>query len=110
MTSIRRESSEAKQQSIAEIAKLLSNPARVAILEFLMRTPQCICNDIVEEVQLAQPTISLHLKDLKQAGWIKGTIEGRQICYCIDEKKWEEVQSILVKWLGQYQEIKQKYC
>jgi len=110
MTSIRRESSEAEQQSIAEIAKLLSNPARVAILEFLMRTPQCICNDIVEEVQLAQPTISLHLKDLKQAGWIKGTIEGRQICYCIDEKKWEEVQSILVKWLGQYQEIKQKCC
>jgi DNA-binding transcriptional ArsR family regulator len=110
MTSIRRESSEAEQQSIAEIAKLLSNPARVAILDFLMRTPQCICNDIVEEVQLAQPTISLHLKDLKQAGWIKGTIEGRQICYCIDEKKWEEVQSILVKWLGQYQEIKHKCC
>jgi DNA-binding transcriptional ArsR family regulator len=110
MTPFRRESSESEQQSIAEIAKLLSNPARVAILEFLMRTPQCICNDIVEEVQLAQPTISLHLKDLKQAGWITGTIEGRQICYCIDEKKWEEVQAMLMKWFGQYQEIKHKCC
>lgn len=104
------ESFETRQLEIAGIAKLLSNPARVAILEYLMRAPKCICNDIVDEVQLAQPTISLHLKDLKQAGLIKGTIEGRQICYCIDEDKWLQVQEMLSEWLHQYQKQKQKCC
>lgn len=104
------ESLESKQLEIAGIAKLLSNPARVAILEYLIRSPKCICNDIVEEVQLAQPTISLHLKDLKQAGLIKGTIEGRQICYCIDEERWLEIQKTLSEWFAQYQKSKQTCC
>lgn len=76
----------AKQNSIATIAKALGHPARVAILEYLMKVDSCICGDIVNELPLAQPTISQHLKELKNAGLIKGNIEGNAICYCVDEK------------------------
>lgn len=75
-----------KQNKIASIAKALGHPARIAILEFLMKAESCICSDIVNELPLAQPTISQHLKELKQCGLIKGSIEGTAICYCIDEK------------------------
>lgn len=75
-----------KQNSIATIAKALGHPARVAILEYLMKVDSCICGDIVNELPLAQPTISQHLKELKNAGLIKGNIEGNAICYCVDEK------------------------
>lgn len=75
-----------KQNAIATLAKALGHPARVAIVEYLMKVDTCICNDIVNELPLAQPTISQHLKELKNAGLIKGNIEGNAICYCIDEK------------------------
>ena len=75
-----------KQNSIATIAKALGHPARVAILEYLMKVDSCICGDIVNELPLAQPTISQHLKEIKNAGLIKGYIEGNAICYCVDEK------------------------
>ena len=75
-----------KQNSIATIAKALGHPARVAILEYLIKVDSCICGDIVNELPLAQPTISQHLKELKNAGLIKGNIEGNAICYCVDEK------------------------
>ena len=76
----------AKQNAIASIAKALGHPARIAILEYLIKVDTCICGDIVNELPLAQPTISQHLKELKNAGIIKGSIEGNAICYCIDEK------------------------
>ncbi|HET8572254.1 MAG TPA: metalloregulator ArsR/SmtB family transcription factor [Edaphocola sp.] len=75
-----------KQNQIATIAKALGHPARVAIIEYLMKVNTCICGDIVNELPLAQPTVSQHLKELKNAGLIKGNIEGNAICYCIDEK------------------------
>jgi ArsR family transcriptional regulator len=75
-----------KQNQIATIAKALGHPARVAIIEYLIKVNTCICGDIVNELPLAQPTISQHLKELKNAGLIKGNIEGNSICYCIDEK------------------------
>ncbi|MBX3254882.1 MAG: winged helix-turn-helix transcriptional regulator [Chitinophagaceae bacterium] len=75
-----------KQNQIATIAKALGHPARVAIIEYLMKVNTCICGDIVNELPLAQPTVSQHLKELKNAGLIKGSIEGNAICYCIDEK------------------------
>lgn len=75
-----------KQNQIAKIAKALGHPARVAIIEYLMKAGTCICGDIVNELPLAQPTVSQHLKELKNAGLIKGNIEGNAICYCIDEK------------------------
>lgn len=81
-----------KQNAIANLAKAIGHPARVAILEYLLKVDSCICNDIVNELPLAQPTISQHLKELKSAGIIKGSIEGNSICYCINEKALEKLQ------------------
>lgn len=75
-----------KQNEIANAMKALGHPARVAIIEYLLKVNDCICGDIVNELPLAQPTVSQHLKELKNAGIIKGSIEGNAICYCIDEK------------------------
>lgn len=74
------------QNEIALLAKALGHPARIAIIEYLIRVDTCICGDIVNELPLAQPTVSQHLKELKNAGLIKGNIEGNAICYCVDEK------------------------
>ena len=84
------------QNKIAVIAKALGHPARVAILEYLMSVDTCICGDIVNVLPLAQPTVSQHLKELKNAGLIKGTIEGTAICYCVDET----AVSILQNYFG----------
>lgn len=78
-----------RQNQIANIAKALGHPARIAIIEYLMKVNECICGDIVKELPLAQPTVSQHLKELKNAGLIKGNIEGNAICYCIDETTFE---------------------
>jgi len=75
-----------KQNQIAIIAKALGHPARIAIIDYLLKVDTCICGDIVNEIPLAQPTISQHLKELKNAGLIKGNIAGTAICYCIDDK------------------------
>jgi len=75
-----------RQNQIATIVKALGHPARIAIIEYLMSVNECICGDIVNELPLAQPTVSQHLKELKNAGIIKGSIDGNAICYCIDEK------------------------
>lgn len=77
--------------SMAEILKALGHPARLSIMQFLSVQNSCICNDIVDELPLAQPTISRHLSELKKVGLIKGNIEGKNVCYCIDTKTWEEV-------------------
>ncbi|CAF3326918.1 unnamed protein product [Rotaria sp. Silwood2] len=71
------------QNDIAAIAKALGHPARIAIMEYLIKVDTCICGDIVNELPLSQPTISQHLKELKNAGLIKGNIEGNAICYCV---------------------------
>lgn len=75
-----------RQNEIATIAKALGHPARIAIIEYLLKVNECICGDIVNELPLAQATVSQHLKELKNAKIIKGNIEGSAICYCIDEK------------------------
>lgn len=64
--------------------KALGHPARLAIVEHLSRVEACICGDIVDELPLAQPTVSRHLRELKDVGLIRGTIEGTSICYCLD--------------------------
>ncbi|MBK9735911.1 MAG: winged helix-turn-helix transcriptional regulator [Saprospiraceae bacterium] len=74
-----------QQNDIAQMTKALGHPARVAIIEYLMKTQACICGDIVNVLPLAQPTVSQHLKELKSANLIKGNIEGNAICYCINE-------------------------
>jgi DNA-binding transcriptional ArsR family regulator len=74
------------QNEIATLAKALGHPARVAIVEYLAEKNECVCGKIVEILPLAQPTVSQHLKELKNAGIIKGEVEGNSICYCIDKK------------------------
>jgi ArsR family transcriptional regulator, arsenate/arsenite/antimonite-responsive transcriptional repressor len=81
-----------KQNTIATLAKAMGHPARIAIVEYLIKVNDCICGDIVNELPLAQPTVSQHLKELKNAGLIKGNIEGNTVCYCIDEKAIEKLQ------------------
>lgn len=76
------------QNHLAAVFKALGHPARIAILQYIIRQNACICNDLVEELGLAQATISQHLKELKNMGIIKGNIEGTSVCYCIDEKVW----------------------
>ena len=83
------------QNDIAKIAKALGHPARVAIMDYLVKTNVCICGDIVNELPLAQPTVSQHLKELKNAGIIKGEIEGNAICYCIDEQTIKKINDYL---------------
>ena len=81
-----------EQNQLAKIAKVLGHPARIAILSHIMNSNACICNDLVDEIGLAQATISQHLKELKSIGVISGTIEGKSICYCINRIKWSEIQ------------------
>lgn len=81
------------QNELAILAKAMGHPARIAIIEYLLKTESCICGDIVNELPLAQPTVSQHLKELKNAGLIKGNIEGTSICYCINEVGFNRLKS-----------------
>jgi DNA-binding transcriptional ArsR family regulator len=83
-----------KELVTAKYAKALAHPARIAILNLLIKSESCICGDIVEELPLSQSTVSQHLKELKSAGLIKGRIEGVSICYCIDEKAWSKAKHL----------------
>ncbi|WP_306350003.1 ArsR/SmtB family transcription factor [Flavobacterium sp. '19STA2R22 D10 B1'] len=100
----------AEQNEIAVLAKALGHPARVAILDYLMTVDTCICGDIVNELPLAQPTVSQHLKELKNAGLIKGNVEGTSICYCIDEKGVEKLQNYFGKISGKLVKTKDQCC
>ena len=75
-----------KQNSIANLIKAVGHPARVAIIEYLIKRKTCVCGDIVNELSLAQPTISQHLKELKNVGLIQGTIDGTSVCYCLNDE------------------------
>jgi len=82
------------QNELAAIAKVLAHPARVAILQYLLKSNTCINGHLVEELGLAQATISQHLKELKNSGIIQGTIEGVSVSYCINPVRWEEIKGI----------------
>lgn len=88
--------------TVAKYAKALGHPARIAILRLLLERQSCICGDIVEELPLSQSTVSQHLKELKDAGLIKGDIEGKKICYCIDEQAWKQAQQLLQVLFANY--------
>lgn len=77
-----------RQNELAKIARAIGHPARIAILDHLKKADQCINGDLVETIGLAQSTISQHLKELKAAGIVKGTVEGAAVCYCIDKEIW----------------------
>ncbi|WP_028980812.1 ArsR/SmtB family transcription factor [Sporocytophaga myxococcoides] len=95
-----------KQNRMASLAKAIGHPARIAILEFLLKKNTCICGDLVEELPLSQATVSQHLKALKEVGLIKGEIEGTSVCYCIDEKVWNEAKEAFSKLFGSYKGVK----
>jgi DNA-binding transcriptional ArsR family regulator len=78
------------------LLKALAHPARIAIVEHLLKVNSCICGDIVHELPLAQPTVSQHLKELKNAGIIKGAIDGNNLCYCLDQKSINKLSEYLV--------------
>lgn len=96
------------QNELASILKALGHPARIAILQYIIRQQACICNDLVDELGLAQATISQHLKELKNIGIIKGNIEGTSVCYCIDEKVWSRIKNDLNIFFAD--DIKFKKC
>jgi DNA-binding transcriptional ArsR family regulator len=96
-----------KQNDIAAMAKAIAHPARIAILQELLKTSTCICGDLVGELGLAQATISQHLKELKSAGLIQGTIEGTSVCYCIDPIVWRNYKQVFA---GFFTEVEAKNC
>lgn len=91
-----------KQNKLASMMKALAHPARIAIIQQLIKSQACICGDLVGELGLAQATISQHLKELKNAGLIKGTIEGTSVCYCIDGKVWAQYKSMFEAFFVTY--------
>ena len=98
-----------KQNTLAMLFKALGHPARIAIIDYLLKKQECVCGDIVDELPLAQPTISQHLKELKNAGLIKGTVSGTTVCYCIDARTfWKIKEHFLL--LSKKLETKQSQC
>jgi DNA-binding transcriptional ArsR family regulator len=82
---------------MADIAKALSHPARIRILKILTEMDVCMCGDIVEQLPLAQATVSQHLKELKRVGLIQGEIEGPKVCYCVNNKTLQRAKTELDK-------------
>ena len=84
------------QVELSKMIKVLGHPARIAILQSIMKAKSCICGDLVTEIGLAQSTISQHLKELKSVKLIQGTIEGTSMCYCIDQENWDNLKHELL--------------
>ena len=99
----------AKQNNLANMLKALAHPARIAIIQHLVKSEHCICVDLVDELGLAQATISQHLKELKNIGIIKGCVEGTSVSYCIDEKVWKQVKKEFESFFVYY-DLKKECC
>lgn len=95
-----------EQNELAQLLKALAHPARIAIVQHIIQSKACICGDLVDELGLAQATISQHLKELKNAGIIKGTIEGTSVCYCLNPQKWAMIKDLTADFFssGLYKE------
>ena len=92
---------------LAQMAKALGHPARIAILKFLSSKDVCFCGDIVLELPIAQATVSQHLKELKAAGLIQGSIEAPKVRYCIDPEKWKYAQKLFSEfWKKSFIDLK----
>lgn len=99
-----------EQNKIALFAKVFGHPARVSILQHLFKINSCVCGDLVNEIGLAQPTISQHLKELKILGLIKGTVEGTSVCYCINNENWLAMKTVMTEFLNQDLSDNQDCC
>ncbi len=98
-----------EQNELAILAKAIGHPARIAIIQHLIKVNSCVCGDIVNELPLAQPTVSQHLKELKNAGLIKGNFEGASICYCLNEEGFGKIKGFL-ETISAYLEKQNKQC
>lgn len=92
----------AEQNQLAQLLKAMAHPARIAILQRILVSNTCICGDLVEELGLAQATISQHLRELKSVGIIQGTIEGVSVCYCINPETWKLLETQIGTFLRSY--------
>ncbi len=98
-----------QQNELANMAKAIAHPARIAILQYLLKQNACICGDIVDELGLAQATTSQHLKELKRAGIIQGNVEGVSVCYCINPKIWKQYKDLFATFFKEV-EVKEQCC
>lgn len=99
-----------EQNRLALIAKAFSHPARIAIIHYLLNANACINGDLVQELGLAQATISQHLRALKDIGLIQGTIEGVSVSYCINPIVWKEVSDSFNELFGKFESPESKSC
>lgn len=95
-----------EQNELASVAKVLAHPARIAILQHLIKAQACINSDLVQELGLAQATISQHLREMKDQGIIQGSIEGVSICYCINPEKWNHIRTLMNSLFDSYPNTK----
>lgn len=91
-----------EQNKLSQLLKAIAHPARIAILQHIIKANACICGDLVGELGLAQATISQHLKELKNVGLIQGTIEGVSVCYCINPQNWRMLEKIMGEFISSY--------
>lgn len=98
------------QNELALIGKVFAHPARIAILQHLFKVNACVCGDLVDEIGLAQPTVSQHLKELRNMGLIKGDVEGTSVCYCVNVANWNEMKVKFKAFLDQVIELDQECC
>ena len=98
------------QNEIALAAKAFAHPARIAIIQYLLRSDTCINGDLVQELGLAQPTISQHLRELKDIGIIQGTIEGSRVNYCINHNRWAEIKAQFNEIFNQLESSSSEDC
>jgi ArsR family transcriptional regulator len=110
MGKVKKEGFSSAQNELARYAKALAHPARVAILLLLLKKRACICGSIVGELPLSQSTVSQHLKELKEAGLIKGDIDGAKVCYCIDQEGWNRAAAIMKPFLHQFESQETSKC
>lgn len=99
-----------EQYRLAELAKAFAHPARIAILQLFLERKTCVCGDLVDELPLAQPTVSQHLKELKRIGLITGEIDPPRVCYCINPAVWEEAQRSFGNLLTSYLPAEPNTC
>lgn len=99
-----------EQNELAKVAKGFAHPARIAIIQHLLKANACINSDLVQELKLAQATISQHLRELKEVGIVQGTIEGVSVNYCINPDRWQEIQLLFNNVFDQYKHPSERNC
>lgn len=99
-----------EQIHLAKMMKILGHPARISILQSIIKTNDCVCGDLVTEIGLAQSTISQHLKELKSIGLIQGTIEGTSMCYCINTETWKNLSDQIKTLLNSVKSEEDNCC